>query len=239
MNTKTKILTKTHTSPTQSVLAGVVFLLISFTLPALAFMPNPALASGDGLAGAAVAETEAYVERAATRPEPIAQTLPAPSEAAETRNTPAEMDREAVGAEIIAALNENFDASHLEKGLIIPILAVLLIFGMPPIVLIVLIVMIFRARRRAQQYRADALARLLEAGREVPLELVLGEGERPVDAQVSLHKGVRNLGLGLGVAVCFGALFGWQAATLGLILVGLGSAQVLSARIAKSPVDAP
>lgn len=230
MKAKTKILTKPHTSPIQGAFAGVVFLLISFTLPALAFMSNQALATSEGVARVAVAETETYVERAAPRPEPILQAQPAPGEAVEA---------EIVAAEILAAINENFDSSHFDKAFIIPILALLLIFAMPPIVLMLLIVMIFRAKRRAQQYRADALARLLEAGREVPLELVLGEGERPVDAQVSLHKGVRNLGLGLGVAACFAALFSWQAATLGLILIGLGGAQVLSARIAKTPVDAP
>ena len=81
--------------------------------------------------------------------------------------------------------------------------------------------------------------KLLAAGRDIPLELLLGEEPRVVknttetgeviytQSDDMMRKGVRNIGLGVGCLIFLTIAFGIEIGSFGFILIGLGVSQVV------------
>src|SRR5690606_24319863 len=118
--------------------------------------------------------------------------------------------------------NINADAG---PGLLIPVLGIMFIFGGPILVLLVLIILYYRARTRRERLQSENIARLLEAGREVPVELLRGD-EQEVGGNQNLRKGMTNLGLGAGLFLCLTLLFSFSIGSIGFVFIGLGLAQL-------------
>lgn len=127
------------------------------------------------------------------------------------------------------ALHEAFGSGHhtsVEKwALLIPILAVVFIFGGPVVVIVVIAVLYYRAKSRREQQRAEITLKALETGRELPPELTGAKSEDPVES--NLHKGLKNMGLGLGIVIGVQWLAGYEIGGLGFVLAGVGGAQLL------------
>lgn len=109
-------------------------------------------------------------------------------------------------------------------ALLIPILAILLIFGGPVAVIIAIAAFYYRSKTRRDEIRAETTLKALETGRELPKEL---QEEKSMDkAEDNLRKGVKNVGLGLGLVLGLSFLTGFEIGALGFILVGIGGAQL-------------
>ncbi len=111
-----------------------------------------------------------------------------------------------------------------EYGLLIPIIAVLLIFGAPFLCIILLAGMHYRARARRESQRIEAISRLLDAGRDIPVEL-LSEGTA-LEPRRNLRKGLTNLGVGTGLLIFLTVFLGAGIGAVGYIVIGLGLAQL-------------
>lgn len=121
--------------------------------------------------------------------------------------------------------------------LLIPLAAILLIFGGLPAVLIVLAVMHYRSSRIKAQLQADTIAKALESGRELPLEL-LTQGAEPAPGTL-LKRGVMNIGLGVGLLLALSLMVGISIGAIGFIFIGIGAAQLVLWKLDKpEPQDA-
>ncbi|MDF3013332.1 MAG: hypothetical protein K0Q78_1536 [Cellvibrio sp.] len=129
-------------------------------------------------------------------------------------------------------LNQAFGGDHdgddgFHPALLIPIFAVLFIFGGPVILLILILVFFFGAKRRRQQDINMNIDKLLAAGRDIPVELLRGDEPRSADDTGNLAKGIRNICLGAGWLVFLTIAWDIEVGAVGFIWIGLGLSQVL------------
>lgn len=119
-------------------------------------------------------------------------------------------------------------------GLLIPIVSVIIIFGGPVLIVSLLITQHYRSQKRLAEFRRESIGKLIDAGRDVPESLLyfddLGKDKNP---ERDLSRGVKNIGLGVGIGVFLAAVSSLQAGTFGLILVSLGCAQLLSWKLTR------
>lgn len=132
-----------------------------------------------------------------------------------------------------------FDRFDVNSAMIIPILAISLLFGGPVLLIIVLAILHYRNKARRQQNINANIDKLLAAGKDIPVELLLGEEpaavRRTVNGQVTVYqgadenmrKGVRNIGLGVGWLIFLTIMFGIKIGAFGFVLIGLGISQVI------------
>lgn len=150
----------------------------------------------------------------------------------------------------------DFGGVTLGPDVIIPVIAMLLLFGGPILLLIVLAILHYRAKARRQQNINMNIDKLLAEGRDIPLEMLLGEEaavvKPPVRAGVvlasprddsTMQKGVRNIGLGTGWLIFLTIMFGINIGSFGFIFIGLGISQLviwkLSTTSSNSKTEAP
>ncbi len=112
------------------------------------------------------------------------------------------------------------DDSFLEQ--LAPVVALLVIFGGP--VLIVAIVS-FNNRRKRQMVH-ETIDRIISQGKDVPVEL-LDALDKGSNGKSGLARGTVNVALGLGIGGMFLANAGVGAASIGLIPLSIGLAQLL------------
>jgi hypothetical protein len=157
-------------------------------------------------------------------------------------------DMDSPAEDIHNAMEEMRDDLHSDMGIdgfdlrskdLIPIVAMLLLFGGPVLLLIILALLHYRAKSRRQQNINANIDKLLAAGRDIPVELLLGEEPTSVRRNVSgevtvyrgnddnMQKGVRNIGLGAGWLVFLTIMFGIKIGAFGFIFIGLGISQVV------------
>ena len=126
--------------------------------------------------------------------------------------------------------------AHLEPGDepfdLIGLVAVVLIFGMP--ILIVAIVG-YNNRRRYEQVH-QTLARLIERDAPLPPALLdaLDQGKTP---RSRLHAGAVNCAAGIGLGLFLWAVKNWEVATLGLVPLLIGLAQLAIWRLEAPRVE--
>lgn len=108
-------------------------------------------------------------------------------------------------------------------GLTIGLVAVVLGIVSPFALLMVLVVLHYRAKVRVAIIQRESIAKVVEAGQEVPLELFQGA---KADPQRYMRNGYRNVGLGAGILIFLAAVAGWDVATLGGIPMAIGLAQL-------------
>jgi hypothetical protein len=154
---------------------------------------------------------------------------PKPPVALQLQTEEAKIDR---FNQAIEGLAQPFDAGF-DAGLLIPILAILCIFGGPVIIVTLLVVRHYRAQERLIEFRRDSVGKLIDAGKDVPESLLFFDN--PTNgSEKDLSRGIKNIGLGLGIGIFFTAVIGITAGSVGLILVGLGSAQLLSWKLTRN-----
>lgn len=140
----------------------------------------------------------------------------------------------------------DFGGISLNPDTIIPIVAMVLLFGGPVLLMIVLALLHYRAKARRQQNINMNIEKLLAAGRDIPVELLLGEEtavRRGVRGEVTtyttedgiMQKGVRNIGLGAGWLLFLTIMFGIKIGSFGFIFIGLGISQVVIWKLSSSP----
>ncbi len=137
------------------------------------------------------------------------------------------------------------DAEHSEKREVVihgsgfaddidlvGLVAVLLIFGSP--VLIVFI--ISHNRRRKREMVHGTIDKMIEMGQEVPVEMLdaldKGDGAKP-----TTHKAFVNIAIGLGAGIALMSLAGADVATLALIPLFIGLAQLLVTKLDKEKAE--
>jgi hypothetical protein len=122
---------------------------------------------------------------------------------------------------------EGLTSGDLE--LLIPILAIIFVFGGPVVIVVTLVTQHFRSQKGLAEFRRECIGKLIDAGKDVPESLLyfddLGKDRAP---ERDLSRGVKNIGLGIGIAIFLAAVSSLKVGTFGLILVGLGCAQLLS-----------
>lgn len=158
------------------------------------------------------------------------------------RKLPAEL-REQLDDEDIGDLREAFaelkqlDEAKAERRhhdsngpveLLVPIVALLL-----P-VLIVAIVSTNNRRKREMVHQT--IDRIIEQGRDVPVELLdaLDKGSNDRSTKSSLTKGTVNVALGIGIGVALWAMADPEVATIGLIWFCVGCAQLLNWKLQRN-----
>ena len=133
----------------------------------------------------------------------------------------------------------NFGSLALNPEIIIPIVAMLLLFGGPVLLLLILAILHYRAKARLQQNINMNIDKSLAAGRDIPVEMLLGEEvalKAPVRTGMvagyssdtnTMQKGVRNIGLGTGWLLFLTIMFGIKIGAFGFIFIGLGNSQLV------------
>lgn len=129
-------------------------------------------------------------------------------------------------------LSNAFGGDHEDSGdfhpaLLIPLFAIVFIFGGPVILLILILVFFFGAKRRRQQDINMNIDKLLAAGRDIPVELLRGDEPKVADDTGNQAKGIRNICLGAGWLVFLTIAFDIEIGAIGFIWIGLGLSQVL------------
>lgn len=136
------------------------------------------------------------------------------------------------GGEFIFNQMENM----LKATLIIPILGIIMIFGLP--ILIVALVLYFRHKNKQAKYKLAAEA--LAAGKEVPKELFEENLASPKQNNETLTKGIQNICLGLGLGVFLWLLTNVAAiAAIGFIIFCKGVGEVIIAYATRSSEKEP
>ena len=106
------------------------------------------------------------------------------------------------------------------------VLAILLLFGGP----VVIVAVVSYNRRRSRQMVHETIDRIIAQGKDVPVEL-LDKLDRGSNGKSMLSRGATNVAIGLGIAGCLWGLGGEEAASLGLIWICLGMGQLLIWRL--------
>jgi hypothetical protein len=212
---------------------------------------NAAAANG---ATAAKAPTAPVAAAAPIAPsEPIAPDEPTPPEPPEAPELCASSGVMQNSDDIRKAIDELRDSIHHEMpsdfggvtndpNIIIPVVAMLLLFGGPILLLIVLAVLHYRAKARRQQNINMNIDKLLAEGRDIPLEMLLGEEAAVMKPAMparpgiilaaprddaTMQKGVRNIGLGTGWLIFLTIMFDIEIGSFGFIFIGLGISQLV------------
>jgi hypothetical protein len=127
------------------------------------------------------------------------------------------------------SMEGGFDSDHL-----IPLLAILLIFGGPVAVIIVVGVAHYRSKTRRKQIQYETIARLIEAGRDIPPELLADDDTPIVTGENNLRKGIKNVSIGAGLFAALSLFFDTDIGALGLIFIALGVGQLVVWKLADS-----
>lgn len=123
-----------------------------------------------------------------------------------------------------------------KAALIIPVLGIIMIFGLP--ILIVALVLYFHYKNKQAKYKLAAEA--LAAGKEVPKELFEENLASPKQNNETLTKGIQNICLGLGLGVFLWLLTNVAAiAAIGFIIFCKGVGEVIIAYATRSSEKEP
>ena len=123
-----------------------------------------------------------------------------------------------------------------KAALIIPVLGIIMVFGLP--ILIVALVLYFRHKNKQAKYKLAAEA--LAAGKEVPKELFEENLASPKHNNETLTKGIQNICLGLGLGVFLWLLTNVAAiAAIGFIIFCKGVGEVIIAYATRSSEKEP
>lgn len=199
----------------------------------------PAPTKPDTAPGAPIPDSSvnsAAVSSAAPPPEPPQAPLPSDLESAQQDIHQAMED---MRRDLHQDFGSGFDPFDMESDMLIPVLVISLLFGGPVLLIIVLALLHYRNKARRQKNINANIDKLLAAGRDIPVELLLGEEpaavRRTVQGEVTVYhgadenmrKGVRNIGLGTGWLIFLTIMFGIKIGAFGFVFIGLGISQVV------------
>jgi hypothetical protein len=269
-----KIFPLTHHVIGKLVLIGLLFSPFALTPVWAAELVGKPVPVGAQAANAAQAVSEApevQASAAATSDAPaapIAPSDPAPAEAPVAaefgahNGTPQAMEeirkaidelRETIQRETLHREESSDFGVSLGADVIVPVVAMLLLFGGPILLLIVLAVLHYRAKARRQQNINMNIDKLLAEGRDIPLEMLLGEEAAVMKPRVpvrqgvvlsgprddnTLQKGLRNIGLGTGWLLFLTIMFNIKIGSFGFIFIGLGISQLIIWKLSSANINA-
>lgn len=124
-------------------------------------------------------------------------------------------------------INISSDGDESFMEFVVAIVAIVLIFGTP--FLIVAAVLFSSYRKRKLMH--DTITMYVSSGKDVPPEVISSLESSPVSKRSNLHKGLVMSGIGIGVFLCFMIIGSMSAASLGLIPLFIGLAQLLIWRL--------
>jgi len=157
-------------------------------------------------------------------------------------------------------MSSGFNGVSLGPDVIVPVIAMLLLFGGPILLLIVLAVLHYRAKARRQQNINRNIDKLLAEGKDIPLEMLLGEEAAVAKPMMrsgfvattttaaataaprndnTLQKGVRNIGLGTGWLLFLTIMFNIKIGSFGFIFIGLGISQLVIWKLSNTGANVP
>lgn len=140
----------------------------------------------------------------------------------------AELDKELQHAFPQHSQNELAGAVEgLGELAIIPIVALLLIFGGPLLLVGYLGTLHYRSKARRRNDLNTNIDKLLAAGRDIPVELLRGDEPRRAEEIGNRDKGIRNLFLGIGWLLFLTIFFGIEIGSIGFIWIALGLSQLV------------
>ena len=102
------------------------------------------------------------------------------------------------------------------------IAAIVLLFGGP----VIIVAIVSYNNRRKREMVHQTIDRIIAQGHEVPIELLDALDKGKVNGRTGLSRGTVNVALGLGIGGALFALSGPDVATLGLIPLCIGIAQL-------------
>jgi hypothetical protein len=149
-----------------------------------------------------------------------------------------EQDRGELAEAILEAAEESNHEAHRGDSddtnfmeAMIPITAILLIFGSP----LVIVALVLRSGAKKRQLMHDTIGKYIDSGQEVP-EDVLKSMEAAPKSQ--LHSGMVTLAWGLGIGAAFLVAGSTTAAAFGLIFLFIGAAKLLIWKLENKQNDA-
>ncbi len=122
---------------------------------------------------------------------------------------------------------ENDYEDAIQTAVLIPLFAVIFIFGGPIFLICYLISKRYHYRQLRQQSINNNIDKLLAAGRDIPVELLRGDEPKGADDNGNRSKGIRNICLGTGWFLFLTILVGFDIGAIGFIWIALGVSQVL------------
>lgn len=141
---------------------------------------------------------------------------------------------------IAPALKDAFghdESSGFDPALLIPLFGIVFLFGGPIFLIIMLATMHYRSKSHRQQAINNNIDKLLASGRDIPVELLRGDEPYVMEGDRNLARGLRNLGLGLGLLVFLTILCGIEIGAIGFILIGLGVSRILIWKLSGTRVE--
>jgi uncharacterized protein YjbJ (UPF0337 family) len=105
---------------------------------------------------------------------------------------------------------------------LIPITAIVFTFGMPIMIVAVVLYSSYRKKRLMH----DTIDQYVSSGKDIPPEVLKGL-QKEVTPKNNLHRGLVMSGVGLGIFACFAVIGTLSAAAFGLIPLFIGLAQLL------------
>jgi hypothetical protein len=122
---------------------------------------------------------------------------------------------------------------HPWANVIPGIAAIVLLFGGP----VVIVAIVSYNNRRKRELVHQTIDRVIEQGRDVPGELLEALDKGRSDGRTALSRGMVNVALGVGTGAALYNLSGFDVATLGLIPLCIGIAQITVWAIERRPAD--
>ncbi len=124
-----------------------------------------------------------------------------------------------------------------DETIIIPVLAILLIFGSPLLIVAIVVIQSYRKRKLLH----NSIDKLIDKGMDIPPELFDSMQNKPKNPVGYLKKGVLLTAVGIGVFIWLAALAGSDVATVGLIplLIGIGYIVLYKVDRRKAEATAP
>jgi hypothetical protein len=126
-------------------------------------------------------------------------------------------------AKSIGHLDSPHDAERL--ALMIPILGILGIFFAPMVVVIVVVRLAYRYRENKEQRNHETIRQMIEKGMEIPPNISFGDA--PETTASPLSRGLKLVGIGLGLGVFFAVMGMGGLIGIGAIPLFIGLAYVL------------
>jgi hypothetical protein len=105
---------------------------------------------------------------------------------------------------------------------LIPITAIVFTFGMPIMIVAVVLYSSYRKKRLMH----DTINQYVSSGKDIPPEVLKGL-QKEITPKNNLHRGLVMSGIGIGIFACFTIMDSMDAAALGLIPLFIGLAQLL------------
>ncbi len=118
------------------------------------------------------------------------------------------------------------NGGNFNPGLLIPVTAIIFIFGGP----IVLLSIYFYFRYKANKKRAEVIEKAILAGQPIPNELFKEQTRAPRNY---LGEGITMIGAGIGIGIMLWILVAPKFASIGLLVLLIGIAELVIHQIQK------